>query len=187
MPVSEYEKDDRESSCGTPVIVKIQSTQRDMTGTGFFGEAVLRGDTPEEILEDAEERNDERADGSYVLTTEGTLRDGDRLFVSYKEAELSEDGECITEISFSHGEPGCVTVTRSGSISSAFVIEGGKRQYSVYKTPYGPLEMCIYARRVDNRLTKNGGTLILDYAVELKGMTAQRTKMRVDVRLKDKA
>ena len=62
-------------------------------------------------------------------------------------------------------------------------MEEGKRQYSVYKTPFGNLEMCVYAKRVDNSISENGGTLILDYAVELKGMTAQRTKMRVDVKV----
>lgn len=186
MPISEYEKDERESPCGTPVIVKIHSTQRDMTGTGFFGEAAMRGDTLDDMLEDAEERNEETEPGTYELTTEGYLFSGERISVSYKEAELSEDGECITEISFQKDDPGCITITRSGSLSAAFVIEEGKRQYSVYNTPYGALEMCVYARRVENSVSESGGALLLDYAVELKGMTAQRTKMRVKVTTKEK-
>jgi hypothetical protein len=35
--------------------------------------------------------------------------------------------------------------------------------------------MCIYAKKVENTITSEGGTLSLDYAVELKGLTAQRT------------
>ncbi|MDD6094891.1 MAG: DUF1934 domain-containing protein [Clostridia bacterium] len=185
MPISEYSKDEKELSPGETAIIKIHSTQRDMTGTGFFGEAVLRGDSPEEILEAAEQRSAEAENGVYIFTTEGNYITGDRFSVSYNEDELSRDGICQTEISFSKCSPKCVTITRSGTLSSSFIIEEGKRQYSVYKTPYGALEMCVYARRVDNRLTENGGLLILDYAVELKGMTAQRTKMRVDVKVKN--
>ena len=54
--------------------------------------------------------------------------------------------------------------------------------YSVYATPFGEIDMCTYGKRVENALSTDGGTLILDYAVELRGLTAQRTKMEVKVK-----
>ena len=65
-----------------------------------------------------------------------------------------------------------MTVERCGPLSSVFVISKGERLFSVYSTPYGNLDMCIYAKKVENTLSLDGGTLILDYAVELKGLTA---------------
>lgn len=182
MPISEYEINNTEPPKGAPVIIKLHSSQRDMTGTGLFGD-IADGKTPDELLRDASQGEA----GIYSLTTEGFLCDGDELSLFYKETEeLAGEGITETEIAFPKKEPKSVTIRRGGPLGTGFVIEEGKRHYSVYNTPYGSLEMCVYAKRVDNRLTEDGGVLILDYAVELKGMTAQRTKMRVDVKRKTK-
>lgn len=184
MPIREYETGETETDCGIPVTVKIHSTQRDMTGTGFFGDAVRSGESPDEILENAEKASQTGEAGVYVLTAGGCLfSDCGGFSLEYEEDGADEDERCKTRISFSPCEPKYVTVTRDGAFCTVFAVEEGKRQYSVYKTPFGNLEMCVYAKRVDNRISENGGTLILDYAVELKGMTAQRTKMRVDVKV----
>ena len=166
---------------GTPVIIKIQSTQRDMIGASLFSDALINGADAEDILEDADFFSE---DGTYELTTGGEFDFSEKVTVRYREDALSEDGECMTEISFSPDDPKSITVTRTGAQMSIFLIEEGKRQISVYKTPYGPLEMCTYARRVDNKISDEGGTLILDYAVELRGMTAQKTKMKVEIKTK---
>ena len=42
-------------------------------------------------------------------------------------------------------------------------------------------EMCIYSRRVDNRLSESGGSLYLDYAAEMKGAAAQRVKLNLEL------
>lgn len=180
MPLSEYEIM-QESPSGTPVMVKIHSTQRDMTGASLFCEAIIKGTDPSDILEDAELS---APSGNYVLTTAGEMDVLEKTTVRYKEEGLSEDGECITEITFSENEPKSLTITRKGSVTCIFLIEEGKRQISVYNTPCGPLEMCTYATRVDNRIGADGGILLLDYAVELRGMTAQRTKMRLEIKAK---
>lgn len=190
MPIREYENGEKgigksRREGGIPVTVKIHSTQRDMTGTGFFGEAASLGENPDEILQNAEKTAENAEAGVYVLTTEGSLFScGGELSLEYEESSDEDDERCRTRISVSSAEPKYVTVTREGSFCTVFAAEEGKRQYSVYKTPFGNLEMCVYAKRVDNRISENGGILILDYAVELKGMTAQRTKMRVDVKVK---
>ena len=88
----------------------------------------------------------------------------------------------LTSVSFDNNEKGIVSIIRYGQMSHSFVIEEGVRHYSVYRTPYGPLEMCVRGIKVVNNMTENGGSIALDYAVELKGMTAQRTKMTFNVK-----
>lgn len=121
---------------------------------------------------------------NFRMTSECVLaRENGRVSVKYKE---SAEGlpEWTTSVSYDEKEPGIVSIVRSGQLSHAFVIEAGVRHFSVYKTPYGPLEMCVRGRKVENELMEDGGRIYLDYSVELKGMSAQRTKMTLTVKKK---
>ena len=178
MPIEEYMKD-AEPVLGDRVLVEMKSTQSDMTGVGFFTVRKSMDDAPDRLLSDVPggEKNE------YSLVSEGLLcTNGERLELSYEETAIEGVEGCTTVISFDIGDPECVTVERCGALSSVFVIAKGKRLFSTYATPYGTLDMCIYAKKVENTLTAEGGTLVLDYAVELKGLTAQRTRMEVKVR-----
>lgn len=176
MPIAEYEKDEP-IVAGKRVLVEMKSTQSDMTGVGFF--TVRKSDAPEKLLRDAE--NGEN--NEYSLVSEGFIEVRDsRLFLTYEENAIDGVEGCRTVISFDLSNPDCVTVERCGALSSAFVISKGERLFSVYSTPFGAIDMCIYAKKVENALGEEGGTLLLDYAVELKGLTAQRTRMSVKVR-----
>lgn len=175
MPIEEYVKD--VEPCGKKrVLVEMKSTQSDMTGVGFF---TVRKDSPDNLLSDS----DDGEKNEYSLVSEGFIgTNGERLELSYEETAIEGVEGCTTVISFDKSSPECVTVERCGAISSVFVISRGERLFSVYSTPFGALDMCIYAKKVENTLTEKGGALILDYAVELRGLTAQRTRMEVKVR-----
>ena len=182
MPIEEYVKEDAPAVSGKRVLVEMKSTQSDMTGVGFF--TVRRGkegDTSFDKLladESSGEKNNE-----YSLVSEGIMEIKDeRVVLSYQEAAIAGTEGCTTVISFDPLSPECVTVERCGPLSSVFVISRGERLFSVYSTPYGNIDMCIYAKRVENTLGLGGGCLELDYAVELKGLTAQRTRMSIKVR-----
>lgn len=178
MPIKEYEMKESSPLTGKRVLVEMKSTQSDMTGVGFF--TVRRDDdnAPDGLLTEVKdgETND------YSLVSEGTIeiKEG-RVCLSYEETAIEGVEGCTTVISFEEGSPDCVTVERQGPLSSVFVISKGERVFSAYSTPYGVIDMCIFAKKVENRLTADGGTLSLDYAVELRGLTAQRTKMEVKV------
>ncbi|MBQ8915018.1 MAG: DUF1934 domain-containing protein [Clostridia bacterium] len=176
--IEEYEKDAPEIS-GRRVLVEMKSTQSDMTGVGFFN--VKRPESIDAMFRSAGSENNE-----YTLVSEGVLEKADgRITLSYEETAIEGVEGCSTIISFDPAMRGCVTVERVGPLASVFVISRGERIFSVYKTPYGAIDMCIYAKRVLNSLSEDGGMLILDYAVELKGLTAQRTKMEVKVTVLD--
>lgn len=176
MPIEEYAKETAPIS-GKRVLVEMKSTQSDMTGVGFF--TVKKVESIESIWKEAKgDINNE-----YSLVSEGILEmEGDRLVLSYDENAIEGVEGCTTVISFDIANPECVTVERRGPLASAFVISKGERVFSLYSTPYGAIDMCIYAKKVENTLAMDGGSLSLDYAVELKGLTAQRTRMDVTVR-----
>ena len=114
------------------------------------------------------------------MMTEALLEKKDgRISVTYK--ECSEGLEDVkTSVSFMEDDRNIITVCRGGG-GEGFVIEKGKRNFSLYRTPYGIIEMCVYGKNVENTLDENGGEIIMDYSVELKGMCAQRTKMTFKV------
>jgi uncharacterized beta-barrel protein YwiB (DUF1934 family) len=178
MPNYEYEPRIDEGFIPN-AILKIKSVQFDASEgeeslfDAFFEtlniENGIKNNTPEKSGED------------WEMISECVLcRENGRLDIRYKECAEGLPS-WITSVSFQENEPGIVSIIRSGQLSHSFVIEQGVRHYSVYTTPYGPLEMCVYGRKVINNMTDEGGTIRLDYAVELKGMTAQRTKMIIEV------
>ncbi len=171
MPIEEYKKE--ENAKNGAVYVFVKSAQKDLSALGLFTAA---GPSQASALLSGDFNPD---GGSYSLQTEGEIYERDGLFhLSY--VERDENAGCVeTDISFSANDPECITVTRNGPFSTSFTLAGAKRMYSVYSTPFGPIDMCIFAKRVENTLTHDGGSLIMDYAVELKGMTAQRTKMEI--------
>ena len=180
MPIKEYEKTEGAPENGVRVLVEMKSTQSDMTGVGFFTVKNNENSSPDILFKD--ERGD--ANNEYSLVSEGVLEISDgRVCLSYEESAIEGTEGCTTVISFEKGQPECVTVERRGPLSSVFVISKGERIFSAYSTPYGVIDMCIYAKKVENSLSLEGGSLSLDYAVELRGLTAQRTKMEVKVRV----
>lgn len=171
MPRSEYNTDNTDNTLDGDVFIEITASQRDLAECSLFDDRRLFPANTEAETED----------DSYTLNCTGTLtlEDG-RVFLRYREPDTEEGEGAQAEISFLEGEPDCVTVSRTGESASAFVIKEAARHTSVYGTPYGALEMCVFAKKVKNSITADeGGELELDYAVELRGLTAQRTKMTV--------
>lgn len=117
------------------------------------------------------------------IRTQGTLtraEDG-RISLSYDETELTGMEGSTTTVSFSEDAPDVITMLRYGSVSTTLVFEQGQRHICVYETPIMPFEICIYARSVRNSLTMNGGSITLDYLIEIHGAKAERTFFSLDV------
>ncbi len=178
MPNYEYEP--RMDNNITPnAIIKINSAQFDATeGDDSLFDAFFETLAAENNMEPQLESNEE----SFEMTSEGEISvSNGRTDIKYMEGAEGLP-PWLTSVSFDNNEKGIVSIIRYGQMSHSFVIEEGVRHYSVYRTPYGPLEMCVRGIKVVNNMTENGGSIALDYAVELKGMTAQRTKMTFNVK-----
>lgn len=137
-----------------------------------------------------EEESPSSSDGMYELTTtaEYTEEDG-RVTFTYRESELTGMEGTVTQISFDRKAPRVISLLRSGTVKSAFILEEGRRHTSVYETPFLPFEVCVYSRSVTNTvllppLTEDGlprGEIAFDYVVEIRGMDAQRTRLSIKV------
>ncbi len=125
----------------------------------------------------------EDVDDKYEIYTEGELIcGGGRLEVRYREPdELTGMGDTVTSISFEEERRGIVTVTRGGDVYSALVLERGVRHSCAYSTEPLPLVVYTTARRIDNGITENGGTLDMIYTVEARAGEAQYNRVTLTV------
>lgn len=115
---------------------------------------------------------------------EGRLeQEGEAWILSYREAPGSGLGESRTTLRV-EGE--AVTLTRTGETAARMIFRTGQAHRSVYQTPYGALELAVLTHRLSGALTARGGRLEIDYRIELNGQSAGDTRLRLDVRERER-
>ena len=117
------------------------------------------------------------------LVTEGQLsQDGeDGYTLSYQESELTGLEGTLTTFQV---EPNRVTLLRVGEVNSQMVFEEGRRHLSMYNTPYGALAVGISTRKMKAHLSEAGGSIEIDYAIEIDHAVAGENLFRIQVRQK---
>ena len=142
----------------------------------------MQTEIPAHLFEQGTDTEEALPEAQVVeLSLEGVLRDdGDTVFITYREGELSGMGNSKTTISYQKKDKGIVSMHREGDVRTALVFETGKRHICIYGTPVMPFEVAVLTKKVDNALEEKG-LLALDYTVELKGANAQRTVFTMDL------
>lgn len=123
--------------------------------------------------------------GKETMTqrTEGRLcRDGAGWLLSYREGEDSGLGETRTTLRL---EEDRATLTRSGELTAHMVFQVGRPHTSLYETPYGKLPMTIRTLALKTDLDDRGGTVAIQYEIQLGGGPAGETRLRLTVRTKE--
>ncbi len=170
-------------TCTRPVSIAIISKQTEAGNAEMFQDII---DTFEDEVDLSGMFENEATDETIEIRSQGTLTyENGRLTVSYDETELTGMEGATTTVFFDTGNPGVVTMLRYGSVSTALVFEKGKRHICAYNTPYMPFEICIFTRKIENTLTVDGGSIDLDYLIEIHGAKAERTLFSLRVTVQD--
>ena len=101
-----------------------------------------------------------------------------KAYILYSE---TEESGAITDTTIKVDEKETV-LNRSGATESRMVIAAGKRNSCLYSTLQGNLVLEIYGERVSNQLTENGGTLVLEYTLNLNSTPVGRNKIEITVK-----
>lgn len=142
----------------------------------------------EEIWRKMQEINQESDDEDdvYVFRTLGEMKrqiksDGREVIeIFYTEDEAMDDTDSV--IVYDPLRPNAVSICRTGAVMSTLICEKGVRHISAYQTPFMPFEIAVYTKKCDGRFTfEHGGSIELDYIVEVRGADMQRTLMTIDV------
>ena len=100
------------------------------------------------------------------LTTDGTLTAEDGvLTVSYRESEMTGLDGVITTFRVENDR---VILQRDGDLNSTMTFIEGEKTESLYDMGFGAMLLGVSSRRVRSDLTAKGGSLFVDYAVEIE-------------------
>ena len=120
------------------------------------------------------------------LVTEGLLaKEGEGAYtLSYQESELTGLEGTLTTFQI---EDGRITLMRHGEVNSQMVFEEGRRHLSMYNTPYGALAVGIKTHSMDCRMDDHGGSIEINYAIEIEHAVAGQNLFQIQVREKPTA
>lgn len=135
-----------------PVLVKVQSIQRDSNGDEL----------------------------KLELTSEGKFYVKDQTqYIVYEESELTELDGVTTVIKVLPDQS--VLLLRMGKMHQRQEYRKGKTSKSLYETPVGTLDVTMKTYECDIDLDDGIGTIRLGYDVELAGMGANYTQLTITV------
>jgi uncharacterized beta-barrel protein YwiB (DUF1934 family) len=72
---------------------------------------------------------------------------------------------------------------REGTTEAKMEFENNKTTISLYKTPYGVLDIKIDTRRLNIDITKDGGSINTIYILEIGGQPALKTNLTIDIKV----
>lgn len=113
------------------------------------------------------------------LVTEGLL---EKVALGW---QLSYDETQLTGLEGVHTtfliEQDKVTLTRTGKLKSQMVFQVGKSHDSLYQMDFGALMITVCATKVDAKISEEGGTLDLVYAIEIERSAAGQIDYHLDI------
>ena len=116
------------------------------------------------------------------LVTEGIMefRNGG-WDISYEESELTGLAGVTTTFRI---EPGKVTLTRKGALSSVMIFQENVVHESLYQMPFGALMLSVKATHVFFDIVPDGGVIDLSYDICIENSEAGVIDYHLDIRAK---
>lgn len=111
-------------------------------------------------------------------------REGEVWTLAYREGSSGGLGETRAALRL-EGEG--VELTRTGAVRCRMIFRTGEPHASLYETPYGAFPVAVRPRRVRWEMDKRGGTVELDYQMELGGAPDGTIRLRLTVRERERA
>lgn len=143
-----------------------------------------QSDKIERYMETHPDYTEDDISSKFEISCRGTLAEADGVFtLTYTEPAGGGMGDTTTTISFNKDTPDTVSLQREGEVRSYFLFDTGEaRRTYLYETPIMTFEMAIVTKRLVNRLGVKGGTLHLDYKVDMNAQNMERTVLDLMVR-----
>ncbi len=77
--------------------------------------------------------------------------------------------------------PDQVVVDREGTVTSRMIFKEGLKSAFQYATPFGSANMGINTRRIRGSMDSSGGSVEIDYVVDMEHVVASRNKFQITV------
>ncbi len=128
-------------------------------------------------------RYDQAPDFPIQFMTRGSLsmlRNGEAV-IRYTEAFHDDDsGETMTATVSLEMSKDRVTMTRYGDVTNTMVFVPQQRYEGVYQTPYGDMNMGVFARDVVCRIGSEKGSVHLKYQLDFQGTYTSTNELHLE-------
>jgi len=132
--------------------------------------------TGKQCFQDVEEDQME-----FVTDGKIYLKDGN-IYLIYDESEVSGMAGCKTTLKITDNS---VKMRRIGDVGfgTELYFEEGKRFCTIYNTPYGPMDMEVMTRWIDDKMDRENlsGSIDIKYEISLQGIAEGRNRLTIDV------
>ena len=114
------------------------------------------------------------------FTTDGYYFYEDQVgCLSYEESEVTGLPGTRTSLFVM---PDQVVVDREGTVTSRMIFKEGLKSAFQYATPFGSANLGINTRRITQNMGDHGGTVVIDYVVDMEHVVASRNRFEISVR-----
>ena len=116
------------------------------------------------------------------LITEGSMEHkDDAWYISYEESDLTGLSGVTTTFQVENEK---IILTRTGKLNSQMVFQKGVSHDSLYQMEFGTLMLTVCATGIDANLEESGGTIDLDYRIEIEQGAAGMINYHLDIKRK---
>lgn len=99
-----------------------------------------------------------------LLTKAVMTRSGGKDIISYEDTQATGFEGSVTTITVTGSK--YASIVREGTANSMLSLEIGRKHYCQYGTPFGTMQIGVYAHAIENDLSANG-SLYLKYSLDL--------------------
>lgn len=125
------------------------------------------------------QNSEEGEDVTELFTYGKMIKNPDGCYsISYEETDAVGFEGCKVTMDISQDE---VRLIRSGNAVSDLIIERGKKHHCHYGTPYGDFMMGINTNDLKNEITDNGGSLYLNYTIDINSDFLSDNEMFINI------
>ncbi len=128
-------------------------------------------------------RYDQAPDYPIQFMTRGSLSmlpNGGAVIRYTESLHDEESGETMTaQVSLEMGK-GRVTMTRHGDVTNTMVFVPQQRYEGIYQTPYGEMNMGVFARDVHCLIGPEKGSVHLKYQLDFQGSYASTNELHLE-------
>ena len=115
------------------------------------------------------------------LITEGlmTIGDGGEIVLEYQESELTGMEGSHTRFTV---KPDEVELTRTGMVESRILFQRGRRNSSLYETPWGTMMVDVATTRLAHRLGERGGVMEIGFTIAVNHQITGENSFKIRVK-----
>ncbi|MFL0195572.1 DUF1934 domain-containing protein [Clostridium sp. WILCCON 0269] len=117
-----------------------------------------------------------------VVTPGNFYMKNDSYYAVYEETELSGMEGTTTTLKIKDDK---FSLIRMGSTSTKMDFNKNKKSVSIYKTPYGTIELKIQTSRLNININEAGGDVFVNYSMSAAGQAPQNTQLRINIKTQE--